>query len=338
MKSKLRFVYPEDYAGYEKEFKETYNMDFEDFVALDEKKYKGKSLLEFPSDYTVIDLETTDLSYEYGEILEMAALKVRNGKIIDRYEQLVKPDDPIPPMATAVNGITDEMVADCPKLEDTMMEYLDFIGDDIVIGHNCVSFDVNYIYKNAFEIYGVWFSNNIVDTMRISRRLFKEEKHHRLKDLIKRYGLGDKQEHRGLSDCEYTKMVYDWMLNYIKSNNIDVGEWNKHNSHKKLNKKGLIATVSEFDVDNPFYQKEVVFTGALEKYLRSDAAQIVVNCGGSFSDNITKKTNYLVVADTGYREITNKMKKAEEYRVKGYDIETIPESLFYQILDDYMKE
>lgn len=296
------------------------------------RKGKGNSLLKLPTDYVVIDLETTGLSPDYSEIIELAAIKVKDNEIIDKYQQLVKPDEEIDEFITSITGITNEMVKDAPKINDVLNNYLEFIGDNVILGHN-VSFDVNFVYDNALNCYDKIFSNDYIDTMRISRKLFKEERHHRLQDLINRFKLGGSQEHRALSDCDYTKKAFDWMVKYINDNSIDTEELFKK-SKSNFNYKDLHATVTEFDEDNPFYQKTVVFTGKLERYARKDAAQIVLNCGGEFKDSISKDVNYLVVGDTDFRERTSKMDKAYTLKEKGFDIEVIPESMFYQMLEE----
>lgn len=162
------------------------------------RKGKGLSMLDLPNDYVVIDLETTGLSPEYSEIIELAAIKVKNNQIIDKYQQLVKPDEEIDEFITSITGITNNMVKDAPKIDEVLNNYLEFIGNNVVLGHN-VSFDVNFIFDNALNCYDKTFSNNYIDTMRISRRLFKEEHHHRLQDLINRFELGGTQEHRALA-------------------------------------------------------------------------------------------------------------------------------------------
>ena len=86
-----------------------------------------------------------------------------------------------------------------------------------------------------------------------------------------------------------------------------------------------------------FYGKQVVFTGALEKMLRKDAMQIVVNLGGQLSGNVTKKTNYLILGDNSYNAIlkgekSSKHRRAEKLKLEGQDIEIIDEKTFYDIL------
>ena len=95
----------------------------------------------YAKDYVVFDLETTGLSPEKDEIIEISAIKVRNGQVNSIFSTLVNPGRPIPDRATAINGITDEMVLNKPTLKDALKDFLDFAGDDILVGHNIHNFD-----------------------------------------------------------------------------------------------------------------------------------------------------------------------------------------------------
>ena len=101
----------------------------------------------------------------------------------------------------------------------------------------------------------------------------------------------------------------------------------------------LKAETDEFDETHPLYRKRCVFTGALEKMTRSNAAQIVVNLGGICENNVTKKTNFLILGNNDYNPLvrdgkSKKQKKAEEYKLAGQDIEVIPEAVFYELIEE----
>ncbi len=165
----------------------------------------GKSIISFPLDYTVIDLETTGLNPENELIIEFAAVKVRNGKVCDTFQQLCDPGFPIPPVITDITGISDEMVRFCPNPRSVLPDYLDFIGDDFVVGHN-VLFDVRFIARSA-EI----FRNNYIDTMKIFRKLHPTLPHHRLSDMVAFYNQLNESAHRALSDCYATQGCFEAM-------------------------------------------------------------------------------------------------------------------------------
>lgn len=300
------------------------------------RKNKGNNLIELPSNYTIIDIETTGLDPSYDYILEISAIKVRDNLIVNTFSSFVKCFDHIPEFITSLTGITNEMVANAPLLKDVLIKFLDFIEDDIIIGHN-VNFDINFLYDNCSSELNIPLSNNFVDTMRISRRLNSDMKHHRMSDLLKLYKIDDSNQHRALNDCEYTFSIF----NIMKQNIIDkygtLFEFIKAFETKPLKATDIKATTQEFDIDNPFYNKQIVFTGTLAKMDRKNAMQLVANVGGINSDTITKSTNYLVLGVQDYRKLkdnkSNKIKKAETYILKGQDLKIISEDVFYDILD-----
>ena len=115
-------------------------------MALKERN-KGKHVTDFPCDYTVVDIETTGLSPDKCEIIEISALKVRNDEIVDTFSTLIKPSKRIDPFIVRLTGITDEMVAEAPKIRAVLPAFMEFVAEDFILGHN-VNFDINFIYYN----------------------------------------------------------------------------------------------------------------------------------------------------------------------------------------------
>lgn len=170
----------------------------------------GKSIISFPENYTVIDLETTGLDPERELIIEFAAVKVRKGKVTDTFQQLCDPGFPIPPLITQITGITSDMVRFCPDPRGVICDFLDFIGDDFIVGHN-VLFDVRFVVKSA-DI----FKNDYIDTMKIFRKLHPELSHHRLSDMVCFYNKNNESAHRALSDCLATQECFEEMKTDIE--------------------------------------------------------------------------------------------------------------------------
>lgn len=177
-----------------------------------ERKYKGKRLETFVDDFTIIDLETTGFSPKDDKIIELSAIKVRNNEEIETYTTLINPGMHIPSKITNLTSITDDMVADAPKIEDAIQQFVDFIGNDIVVGHN-VNFDINFVYDRYLEVSGKTFSNEFIDTLYIARKALPELEHHRLSDLAEHYGIINENAHRSLSDCQATHEVYNALRN-----------------------------------------------------------------------------------------------------------------------------
>lgn len=313
------------------------------------REKKGKSIVALPDCYTVIDTETTGLDYEFCEIIEIAAVRVRNGVVVDRFSSLVKPEGHyfydangnlcvgyVDAFITSLTGITDEMLQTAPNPPDIIPAFVSFLSNDILIGHN-VNFDVNFLY-DLCEKLGIEFSNDFIDTMRIARKLLPELPHHRLKDLTEYFGVTNQNEHRSLGDCMATNAIYDLMKRRILSNigeDAFVGLFKRHWGTKSSD---VVATITDFDDTNPFYQKNVVFTGALSSMQRKDAMQIIANLGGINADGVTKKTNFLVIGNEEFVSSvkngkTNKMKKAEAYILKGADLQVISEDVFLSMIE-----
>src|SRR5699024_10886253 len=98
------------------------------------------------------------------------AIKVKNNKIVSKFNSLVKPQNEIDDYITELTGITNEMVKDAPTIEEILPDFMDYIGNDILIGHN-VNFDINFIYDNLYRNKFNVLTNDFIDTMRISRKL-----------------------------------------------------------------------------------------------------------------------------------------------------------------------
>ena len=295
---------------------------------------KGESLLKNFSSYTVIDIETTGLDPRFDEIIELGAIRVRNGVESDCFEQLVKPERPIDDFITELTGITNEMLATAPDIETVLPDFLQFINDDIVVGHN-VNFDINFIYDTSLYYLKKPFTNSFVDVMRLSRRLFPDLSNHKL-NTVSDYLKADSPSHRGISDCITTMQCYELIKKYAENHNIDIDRIPKYTPSTKA--KDIIAESSGFDTDHPLYGKVCVFTGTLEKMVRKDAMQIVANLGGINEDNVTKRTNYLILGNNDYCSTikdgkSNKQKKAEKLILSGQDLQIISENTFYNMLE-----
>ena len=165
----------------------------------------GSSIIAFPKDYTVIDLETTGLNPVQELIIEFAAIKVRDNKVVDTFQKLCDPGYPIQPVIESLTGITTEMVRNCPNPRSVLPDFLRFVGDDYVIGHN-VLFDVRFIAQSA-DI----FKNDYIDTMKIFRKLHPHLPHHRLSDMVNFYNKSNQSAHRALSDCLATNECFNAM-------------------------------------------------------------------------------------------------------------------------------
>lgn len=295
---------------------------------------KGKSLLSFPDHYTVIDIETTGLDPRFDEIIELAAIHYENDIEISRFQTLVNPENEISDFITELTGITNEMLSVAPSIHSVLPNFRNFVGDSIIIGHN-VNFDINFIYD--FSEYDSLspFSNDFVDTMRLSRRLHKGLPNYKLSTLVSYFNIAHPVEHRALADCISTYCCYLKMKQYVQETGASlIANWERHNSLSK----SIRAETDTFDPDSPVFGMSFAFTGKLERMTRRDAMQAVVNAGGLCNDGVIASTNYLVLGNNDYCKSikggkSSKQKKAEKMQLNGSDIRIISEDVFYNMLN-----
>lgn len=180
------------------------------------ERQKGQNLNDFPCNYTVIDIETTGLSSYKNEIIEISALKVRNDEIISKFSSLIKPEKPIGDFITKLTGITNEMTAEAPKIVDVLPEFMEFVAEDCIMGHN-VNFDINFIYDNLIRHLNRSITNDYVDTMQLARKHCKF-KSNSLSNLAKQFNISAEGHHRALNDCIMTFEIYKKIKEVAKQN------------------------------------------------------------------------------------------------------------------------
>lgn len=170
---------------------------------------RGSQRNGYVSDYVLFDLETTGTSCYYDEIIEISAVKVRNGRIIDEFSELVNPGRKISYAASMVNNITDDMVKDALPFKEILPDFIDFIGDDVLAGHNIITFDLKFLYRDCEKYFGQQLTNDFVDTLRMAKMVFPDWKHRRLSDLAEYYGISTAGAHRALADCKMNQKVFE---------------------------------------------------------------------------------------------------------------------------------
>lgn len=177
---------------------------------------KGTLINKYTPDYVIFDLETTGISPNYDEVIEISALKVKGGKVVDEFNTLVNPGRKIPFGATKVNGITNAMVAEAPAFSHVLAEFLDFAEGLVLVGHNIARFDMKFIWRDAEQYFGEIPQNNYVDTLQVARKHLPKMDHHRLVDLAEYYGISSEGAHRALNDCYMNQKVYECMVSEMR--------------------------------------------------------------------------------------------------------------------------
>ncbi|CAJ1183945.1 DNA polymerase III PolC-type [Companilactobacillus paralimentarius] len=155
------------------------------------------------SEYVIFDTETTGLSAVYDSIIEIGATKMKDGEVIDRFDKFINPGHPLSDVTTNLTSITDDMVKDAPDETVIIGEFMDFIGDDILVGHN-VTFDMGFMNAALTRMGRERLAMPVIDTLEMSRTLHSEYRNHKLDSLAKRYNIVLEHHHRADSDAETT--------------------------------------------------------------------------------------------------------------------------------------
>lgn len=160
----------------------------------------------------VFDLETTGLSAQNCSIIEIGAVRVKGGQVLETFDSFVDPECDIPPEITKLTGITQEMVTGAPNERDALTSFFDFVGgqDILLIAHNA-DFDTGFI-RAAAERQGMPFANPYLDTLALGRYLLPDLKNHKLDTVATHYQLGDFNHHRASDDAEMLAHIWFSML------------------------------------------------------------------------------------------------------------------------------
>lgn len=178
--------------------------------------------------YVVFDVETTGLSAVYDTIIELAAVRVKNGEIIDSFERFANPHHPLSSTTTELTGITDEMVKDAPEVEEVIRDFIEFIGDTVLVAHNA-KFDMGFFYESAKRAGLTTPNYPVIDTLELARFIHPDLRNHRLNTLAKKYDIELTQHHRAIYDTEATAHLFVRLMKEVDEKGIQyLDELNEH--------------------------------------------------------------------------------------------------------------
>ncbi len=185
------------------------------------------------TEFVVFDLETTGAKAPPCRITEIGAYRVSNGRIIDEYQTLVNPQMPIPPFITALTGISDAMVSDAPLFADIAHEFLEFIGDSVLVAHNS-GFDMRFLNHEIGRIFADYrVANPCLCTVMLSRKLLPDIFNHKLKTVAEHYSIDLVNHHRASADAYATAHIFIRLLTQMQTAGVhDLATVKKYSSRK----------------------------------------------------------------------------------------------------------
>ena len=173
--------------------------------------------------YVIFDLETTGFYPNSGDsIIEIGAVKIKNGEVIDRYDELINPNTLVSDEITKITGISNDMLKGKRNEEECVKDFMNWVGDLPMVAHNA-KFDLSFL-DMAYLKYNLGRINNVViDTLGLSRYLESNERYHNLATLVKRYNIpwDEEKHHRADYDSEGTALIFLQMLKKLELNNIN---------------------------------------------------------------------------------------------------------------------
>ncbi len=191
----------------------------EDTVALIEEDLARRTLAG--SDFVVFDLETTGAKTPPCRVTEIGAYRVSGGAVTEEFHTLVNPETPIPLFISQLTGITDRMVKNAPKFRQIAADFLDFIGDSVLVAHNA-HFDVRFLNHEIGRIYADYrVANPHLCTVQLSRKLLPQIENHRLKTVAEFYSVPLVNHHRAAEDALATAQIFINLLEDLKSRGVD---------------------------------------------------------------------------------------------------------------------
>jgi DNA polymerase III epsilon subunit family exonuclease len=201
------------------------------------------------SEFVVVDVETTGINPHWDRITEVSAFKVMSRShadgrgpirsITDEFTMLVNPERDIPGWITHFTGITNEMVARCPRFTDIADRLIDFIGQSVIVAHNA-HFDIKFINSEINRVYDRRLFNARLCTVQLGRKLFPELPNHKLHTIADHLAVDIKGRHRARGDALATAQVFMHMLDLLEDRGIvtllDVQEFRRTSKRKPTSK------------------------------------------------------------------------------------------------------
>jgi DNA polymerase III epsilon subunit family exonuclease len=148
----------------------------------------------------VLDTETTGLDHKSERLLEVAAVKLENGEVVETFTSLVNPQVPIRHSSFQIHGISEEMVKDAPTIDEVLPRFLEFINELPFVAHNAI-FDYSFINEAHKTLYNKRWKTHKIDTLEMYRSVFPDEPSHGLASLLARFGFEPEVKHRALDDA-----------------------------------------------------------------------------------------------------------------------------------------
>jgi DNA polymerase III epsilon subunit family exonuclease len=187
-----------------------------ELVSLD---FESRNMHE--TDFVVFDLETTGAKVPPCRVTEIGAFRISQGRIVSEYQTLINPLMPIPTFITELTGISDDMVKNAPQFSEVAEEFLEFVGDAVLVAHNA-PFDMRFINHEIGKVFdGYRLGNPYLCTVQLSRKLLPQIDNHRLHTVADYYSIIIENRHRAADDALATAKIFVEFLGWFREQGLN---------------------------------------------------------------------------------------------------------------------
>ena len=287
-------------------------------------------------EFVVFDIETTGLNSHTNEIIEIGAVKIKAGRIVDRYSQLINPERPIPYHITEITSITDEQVANEPKINEVIGKFVDFVGDAVLVAHNA-PFDMGFIKRDIKKYLSIDYQCSVIDTLQMARDLFPDLKKYGLGDLNKTLGLALEKHHRAVDDSQATANMFIIFLEKYKEKGLeymkDINTGFEVNVKKQSLKNVMVLVKTQAGLKNMYRlvsEAHIKYFG--NKKARIPKSVLIENREGLIIGS-SLTAHFMNIGELADLYLRHDLEKLEE-AAKFYDyIELLPKSTYNELIE-----
>lgn len=274
-------------------------------------------MMDYPASYVAFDTETTGLTHA-DQIIEIGAVRVLDGEPVAVFSTFIRPDCAISDATTRITGITPAMVADAPCAASVIPDFLSFVGDLPIVGHN-IAFDRRFLVDACAMLDLCPPQNDFIDTLKMARDRYPELNNHRLSTIALTLGVPQETAHRAVDDADVTRQCYEAL--------------------RRISLPRRRKTVRPTTVSRPFYHwrpvahpdlggASICITGELSALPRDAAHDFIRSLNGQVKLSVSKHLDYLVVSppyDPASSSKTGKVLAAEAVIAAGAPLRLITE-------------
>ena len=222
--------------------------------------------------FVALDLETTGINPAGDRIIEIGAIKIENGQETDCFSTFVNPRMGIPERITDLTGIDFMMVKDAPTIDEVFPQLMDFLGDNVLLGHN-ILFDFSFL-KTAAVSLGYSFERNGIDTLKLARKYFPDIESRKLTYMCEYLGIDPGHSHRACDDARSAKILYEKICE-ISNNSQDVDKTFK--LEFGIKKKSPITPAQERYLNALVKAHNITLDVEIASLTKNDASRMIDN-------------------------------------------------------------